>query len=80
MYFNGVTLKSPPICKIYKIYKNVYKSEMTLDCTVSLHRLLKAVKGHFWEFLVSNIIGYLSFCGMDAACQRNANQNTLRYS
>ncbi len=51
---------------------------MTLDCTVSLHRLLKAVKGHFCEFLVSNIIGYLSFCGMmDAAGQRNANQNTL---
>ncbi len=36
---------------------------MTLDCTVSLHRytVSKAVKGHFIEFLVSNIIGYLSF-------------------
>lgn len=47
---------------------------MTLDCAVSLHRLLRAVKGHFWELLVSNIIGYLSFYRMDAACQRNANQ------
>ena len=39
--------------------------------------LLRAVKGHFWAFLISNIIGYLSFCRMDAACQRNVNPNTL---
>ena len=38
--------------------------------------LLRAAKGHFCEFLISNIVGSLSFCGMDAACQRNANLNT----
>lgn len=42
----------------------IYKLHIKKKCPLTarfLYTVSKAVKGHFIEFLVSNIIGYLSF-------------------
>ena len=38
----------------YKIVQNLTKNEVTLDCFVFAS---ESVKGHFIEFLISNIFG-----------------------
>ncbi len=53
-----------------------YKREMTLDCCLSL-QAFDAVKGHFCEFLVSNILDTSAFFGFLMSFPSHLLQNTF---